>query len=46
MLRECIVTDGVHVPDGTSWHGVTLRVADGPLAEGERVIGGLAIASV
>ena len=36
MLRECVVTDGVRVPADTSWHGVTLRVADGELAPGER----------
>jgi NDP-sugar pyrophosphorylase family protein len=46
MLRECVVTDGVRVPAGTSWHGVTIRVADGELAEGERRIGDLAIASL
>jgi mannose-1-phosphate guanylyltransferase len=44
MLKECIVTDGVRVPADTSWHGVTLRVADGELAPGEKRIGGLAIA--
>ena len=38
MLRECVVTDGVRVPADTSWHGVTLRVADGELAPGERRI--------
>jgi mannose-1-phosphate guanylyltransferase len=43
MLRECIVTDGVHVPADTSWHGVTIRVASGELGRGERVIDGLAI---
>jgi mannose-1-phosphate guanylyltransferase len=46
MLKECIVTDGVHVPADTSWHGVTMRVADGELAPGERRIGELAIASL
>jgi NDP-sugar pyrophosphorylase family protein len=46
MLRECIVTDGVQVPADTSWHGVTRRVADGQLADGERVIGELAIAAI
>jgi NDP-sugar pyrophosphorylase family protein len=43
MLRECVVTDGVHVPADTSWHGVTLRAATDELAPGERRIGGLAI---
>jgi NDP-sugar pyrophosphorylase family protein len=46
MLKECVVTDGVRVPAETSWHGVTLRVATAELAEGERRIGGLAIASL
>ena len=44
MLKECIVTDGVCVPTDTSWHGVTLRVADGELAPGEKRIGDLAVA--
>ena len=46
MLRECVVTDGVRVPSDTSWHGVTIRVADGDLAPGERRVDGLAIASL
>jgi len=46
MLRECVVADGVHVPDDTSWHGVTLRVADGELTSGERRIGDLAVYSL
>jgi NDP-sugar pyrophosphorylase family protein len=46
LLRECIVTDGVRVPADTSWHGVSLRVATGELAPGERQIEGLAIASI
>ena len=46
LLRECVVADGVRVPDDTSWHGVTLRVADGQLANGERLIGELAIANL
>jgi NDP-sugar pyrophosphorylase family protein len=46
MLRECIVTDGVRVPSDTSWHGVTMRIATGELAPGERRIGDLAIASL
>jgi NDP-sugar pyrophosphorylase family protein len=25
MLRQCVVTDGVHVPGDTSWVGVTMR---------------------
>jgi NDP-sugar pyrophosphorylase family protein len=46
VLRECVVTDGVRVPADTSWHGVTIRVADGELAPGERRIEDLAIASL
>ncbi|MBI4265935.1 MAG: NDP-sugar synthase [Acidobacteria bacterium] len=46
LLRECVVTDGVHVPADTSWTGVTLRLAGGELAPGERRIDGLAIASI
>jgi NDP-sugar pyrophosphorylase family protein len=44
MLRECVVTDGVRVPADTSWHGVTIRKADGELAPRERRIDDLAIA--
>jgi len=44
MVKECVVTDGVRVPADTSWHGVTLRVATGELAPGERRIGDLAVA--
>jgi NDP-sugar pyrophosphorylase family protein len=46
LLKQCIVTDGAHVPEDTSWIGVTLRRADGDLASGERRIGDLAIASI
>jgi NDP-sugar pyrophosphorylase family protein len=46
MLRECVVTDGVRVPADTSWHGVSLRVAAGELAPGERRIEDLAVASL
>jgi mannose-1-phosphate guanylyltransferase len=46
MLRQCIVTDGVRVPEDTSWVGVTLRRPDGQLAPGERRIEDLAIASL
>jgi NDP-sugar pyrophosphorylase family protein len=45
-LRECVVADGVQVPADTSWHGVSLRVAAGDLASGEREINGLAIAAL
>jgi len=43
LLKECVVADRVVVPSDTSWHGVTLRVAAGELAPGERVIEGLAV---
>jgi len=46
LLKECVVTDGARIPSDTSWHGVTIRVADGELAPGERRIDGLAIASL
>ena len=46
MLKQCIVTDGVQVPEDTSWVGVSLRRAAGELAPGERRIGNLAIASI
>ena len=46
FLRDCIVTDGVRVPADTSWHGVTMRVAKGDLAPGERRINSLAIAGL
>lgn len=45
-LKQCIVTDGVTVPDDTSWHGVTIRRPDGQLTDGERIIDGLAIRSL
>jgi hypothetical protein len=34
------------VPAGTSWHGVTIRLAGDDLAPGERRVDGLAIASL
>ena len=43
MLKDCVVADGTVVPADTSWHGVTLRVPTGDLADGERVIDGLAV---
>lgn len=46
LLRQCVVTDGVHVPADTSWIGVTMRRPSGELAPGERVIEGLAISSL
>jgi NDP-sugar pyrophosphorylase family protein len=46
LLRQCIVTDGVRVPADTSWTGVTMRVPNGELAAGERVIDGIAIGSL
>ena len=46
MLNECVVADGVVVPADTSWHGVTLRVPNGDLAPGERIIDGLAVCAI
>jgi NDP-sugar pyrophosphorylase family protein len=46
MLRECVVTDGVHIPGDTSWIGVTIRRAEGDLAPHERRIGDLAVAAL
>lgn len=46
MLRECIVTDGVCVPARTTWTRATLRVPNGDLAPGERLVNGLAVGSV
>ena len=46
LLRQCVVTDGVRVPADTSWIGVTMRQPNGELAPGERVIEGIAIASL
>lgn len=46
MLRQCIVSDGVRIPAETSWTGVTIRTAGDELAPGERLIDGLAIASI
>lgn len=46
MLRQCVVTDGVRVPDDTSWVGVTIRPAGGELVPGEKRIGDLAIAAL
>lgn len=45
-LRGCIVTDGVRVPDGTSWTDVVIRPAQGALLPGERRVGDLAIAAM
>jgi NDP-sugar pyrophosphorylase family protein len=46
ILRGCIVTDGVRVPDDASWTGVSLRRAVGDLEPGERRVGNLAVASI
>jgi NDP-sugar pyrophosphorylase family protein len=46
VLKECVVTDGVRVPADTSWHGVTLRVAQGQITPRERVIDGLAVGPI
>jgi mannose-1-phosphate guanylyltransferase len=43
-LDECIVTDGVRVPEGTTWKRVTMRVAGDGLASGEHRVGPVAVA--
>jgi NDP-sugar pyrophosphorylase family protein len=45
-IKECVVADGVVVPADTSWHGVTLRVPNGELADGEQIIERLAVCSL
>jgi ADP-glucose pyrophosphorylase len=45
-LHRCVVTDGVRVPAGSSWEHATMRVANGELADGERLVGNLAIGSI
>jgi mannose-1-phosphate guanylyltransferase len=45
-LRRCIVTDGVRVPAGLSCENATIRIANGALTDGERLVGDLAIGSV
>ena len=46
ILRGCIVTDGVRVPDDASWTGVSVRRAIGELEPGERRVGDLAVGSI
>jgi NDP-sugar pyrophosphorylase family protein len=46
ILRDCIVTDGVRVPDDASWTSVSLRRAVGELEPGERRVGDLAVGSI
>jgi len=46
ILRGCIVTDGVRVPDDASWTGMILRRAIGELEPGEQRVGDLAVASI
>jgi len=45
-LRRCILTDGVRIPEGTSWEHMTIRVARGELMNTERLIGELAIGPI
>jgi NDP-sugar pyrophosphorylase family protein len=42
-LQKVIVTDGVTVPAGSTWHGVTIRRFNGELVPGERREGDLAV---
>jgi NDP-sugar pyrophosphorylase family protein len=46
VVRQCIVTDGVRIPAGTSWSGVAIRTSNGELTPGERLVDGLAVASL
>jgi mannose-1-phosphate guanylyltransferase len=45
-LHDCIVTDGVRVPAGSSWTGMTLRAAIGAACPGERREGGLYVGPI
>ena len=45
-LRRCIVTDGVRVPAGLSCENATIRIANGALTHGERLVGDLAVGSL
>jgi mannose-1-phosphate guanylyltransferase len=45
-LRCCIVTDGVRVPAGLSCENATIRIANGALTDGERLVGDLAVGSL
>ncbi len=45
-LRRCIVTDGVRVPAGLSCENATIRIANGALTGGERLVGALAVGSL
>jgi len=45
-LRRCIVTDGVRVPAGLSCENATIRIANGALTDGERLVGDLAVGSL
>ena len=42
-LRRCIITDGVRVPAGLSSTNATIRIANGALTDGERLVGDLAV---
>ncbi len=43
-LHRAVVTDGVRIPDHTTWDGVTIRRATDALVPAERRIGDLAVA--
>jgi len=45
-IRRCIVTDGVRLPAGSSWESATIRIANGALTDGERLVGDLAVGSL
>jgi mannose-1-phosphate guanylyltransferase len=46
VVQRCVVADGVRVPAGTSWTGVTLRRADEERMPGETLVDGLAVAAI
>jgi NDP-sugar pyrophosphorylase family protein len=45
-LSECIVTDGVVIPPGTSWRRMIIRRAKAGLLPAERAVNGLAVSAL
>ena len=45
-LQGCVVTDGVRIPQGSSWEQATIRTGRGPLTDGERLVGDLAVGAL
>ena len=46
QLRRCVVTDGVQLPDKSTWTNATIRVAHGELMNNERLVGELAVGPI